>query len=193
MIITNFIGFHTYIIMKTRIKERGRGVDINQMLYLYRDKLYRLCLYLEKNILYAEELFQDTWVKALENVALYDEAKAFYPWLSKIAVNLYRDRLRRIKREFKTIIWSQEEEDYEDQNANIEAKVLKDERHQALRHAIGKLDDKYKLPLVLAYQEELSYAEISKILGIKESTVKSRIYDGKQKLKRYLEKEGFYE
>lgn len=163
------------------------------MIYVHRDKLYRLCLYLEKNTFYAEELFQDTWVKALENIELYDETKAFYPWLSRIAVNLYRDRLRRIKREIKTIIWSQDDTEYEDQSANLEADLLKDEGYRYLRGALSKLDDKYKLPLVLAYQEELSYAEISKILDIKESTVKSRIYDGKQKLKRYLEKEGFYE
>lgn len=168
-------------------------MDVNQMIYVHRDKLYRLCLYLEKNTFYAEELFQDTWVKALENMAFYDESKAFYPWISRIAVNLYRDRLRRIKREIKTIIWSQDDEEYEDQSMNLEADLLKDEGYRYLRGALSKLDDKYKLPLVLAYQDELSYAEISKILDIKESTVKSRIYDGKQKLKRCLEKEGFYE
>ncbi len=166
-------------------------MDINQLIYEHRDKLYRLCLYLEKNTFYAEELFQDTWVKALENVQSYDETKAFYPWLSKIAVNIYRDRLRRIKRELKVIIWSEEDNDLEDKHENIEASILKNEDHQYLRGALNRLDDKYKLPIILAYEEELSYMEISKILDIKESTVKSRIYDGKKKLKYYLEKEGF--
>lgn len=167
-------------------------MDINGLIESNKAQLYRLCLYLEKNTFYAEELFQETWVKAIENIQCYDESKMFYPWLSKIAVNLYRDRLRKIKRELKTILWSVDKgEEKVDDKVNIEAKILRDEEESALHKAIKHLDDKYKLPIILAYQDNLSYTEISKVLGIKESTVKSRIYDGKQRLKHYLEKEGF--
>lgn len=167
-------------------------MEAKHLIYEHRNKLYTLCLYLERNTFYADELFQDTWVKAIEHMASYNRNEAFYPWLSQIAVNLYRDRLRRLKRELKLILWSNEEHTYiTKDNLDLEANLLKNEQYKLLRHCLCKLDDKYKLPIVLVYQENLSYAEISRILDLKESTVKSRIYDGKQRLKKMLEKEGF--
>ncbi|MGL4345224.1 MAG: RNA polymerase sigma factor [Cellulosilyticaceae bacterium] len=168
---------------------------VDDLIYQHKDQLYRLCLYLERQTFYAEELFQETWVKALEKLDTYDADQAFYPWLSKIAVNLYRDRLRRVKREIRTILWAGESSGYdcEDHKVNLEKDIVRQEQNSQLRACIGKLEDKYKLPLVLVYQEGLSYKEISQVLDIKESTIKSRIYDGKQKLKKLLEKEGLYE
>lgn len=54
---------------------------------------------------------------------------------------------------------------------------------------IKALPDKYKLPLLLVFNENLSYKEAGEILGIPERLVKSRIYDGRQKLKKLLGKE----
>ena len=71
------------------------------MIYEHKDQLYRLCLYLEKDKERADDLFQDTWVKVLEKLHTYDASRAFYPWLTQIAVNTYRDKLRRFKLELK--------------------------------------------------------------------------------------------
>ncbi|MGL4738988.1 MAG: RNA polymerase sigma factor [Cellulosilyticaceae bacterium] len=167
----------------------------DELIYQYKDQLYRLCVYLEKNTFRAEELFQDTWVKALEKLESYDQGQPFYPWISKIAVNLYRDRLRRLKREMRLILWSDEDEVYDcvDQEANVQEQVEENEVRRELGRCIGMLPDKYKLPLILAYQENLSYREIATVLDSKEATIKSRIYDGKQRLRKLLEKEGVYE
>ena len=43
----------------------------------------------------AEELYQDTWLRLLEQWARYDPSQPFEPWAARVCVNLYRDRLRR--------------------------------------------------------------------------------------------------
>lgn len=173
--------------------ERGGVVEIERLIYNHKDRLYRLCLYLEKSQDRAEELFQDTWVKAIEKWDAYDTQKAFYPWLTQIAVNTYRDRLRKLKREllrFKQledidgVVSSGKETDLED--AFLEKESLK----LVMKH-IKELPDKYKLPLILVFSEQLSYKAASEILGIEEKLVKSRLYDARQKLKAILKKEGY--
>lgn len=166
-------------------------MGIEQSIYSHKDKLYRLCLYLEKNTDKAEDLFQDTWVKALEKIHTYDTSREFYPWLTQIAVNTYRDKLRRFKLELKRRCYIPEEtikETYSSEE-NLEDAFLYREELRSVMESIQSLPDKYKLPLLLVMNEKLSYKEVGDILEIDEKLVKSRIYDGRQKLKKLLEKE----
>lgn len=172
-----------------------RRLEGDWLIYEYKDRLYGLCLHLERDTYYAEELFQDTWVRALEYLDTYDTKQAFYPWLTKIAVNLYRDRLRRLKIEIKRRTRSVVEEGIEERvdSINTEKMVIERERFNSVQEHLQRLDSRYRVPLILFVLNELSYEEIAEVLGIKASTVKSRIYDGRQKLKKSLMKEGFYE
>lgn len=161
------------------------------MIYNHKDQLYRLCLYLEKDKERAEDLFQDTWVKALEKMHMYDTSRDFYPWLTQIAVNTYRDKLRRFKLELKRRSHIPEEtirETYSNEE-NLESTFLHREELRVVMEGIQGLPDKYKLPLLLVMDEKLSYKEVGAILEVSEKLVKSRIYEGRQKLKKLLEKE----
>lgn len=71
---------------------------IDQYIRTYGKRLYGLCLSLCANIHEAEDLYQDTWLKVLQNIAQYDKDQPFEPWLTQICVNLYRNRLRRLMR-----------------------------------------------------------------------------------------------
>ena len=155
----------------------------------HKDRLYKLCMYLEKNTYNAEELFQDTWVKAIEKIQLYDKTQPFYPWLSYIAVNLYRDRLRRLKREIKYTFWQEEDSERADESVDILRDVIKKNEWEIAKASLQSLDDKYKLPIILVLIEGLSYKEVGEILKIPEKTIKSRIYDGRVKIKKMVEKE----
>lgn len=163
------------------------------MIYINKDKLYRLCLYLERSRDKADELFQDTWLRALEKMHQYDKDKPFYPWLTQVAINLYRDKLRRFKLEVKRRTF--EPEDFTSfgrkEDVNLEEEFIKKEELRIVLDSIQNLGDKYKLPLFLVLGEQMSYREVADILEIDEKLVKSRIYDGRQKLKKILEKEGF--
>lgn len=164
---------------------------MESLIILHKNRLYKLCLYLEKQTYEAEELFQDTWVKAMEKMHQYDATQPFYPWLSKIAVNLYRDKLRRLKKEFQYAIFNSEEELLKVSNrTDLLNEVIKRQEWEVAKEALKGLEDKYKLPMVLILIEGLSYQETGEILGIPEKTIKSRVYDGRIKLKKIMEKEG---
>lgn len=60
-----------------------------------------------------------------------------------------------------------------------------------VRSAVGKLPDKYRIPVLLFYMEELSISDISSILKLPEGTVKSRIHRAKKILKQKLEDQAY--
>lgn len=64
----------------------------------YGRRLYGLCLTLCGSVQEAEDLYQDTWLKALRYFSRYDHQMPFEPWLTKICVNTYRNRLWRLAR-----------------------------------------------------------------------------------------------
>ncbi|MDA3731160.1 RNA polymerase sigma factor [Niameybacter massiliensis] len=167
-------------------------MDVEQLIDMHKDQLYRLCLYLEKNQDKADDLFQDTWVKAIERLATYDKTKAFYPWLTQIAVNNYRDKLRRLKLEIKRRCYEPEAviQDRKSEEESIESQLVHKEELQCVQQALQRLGDKHRLPLILTMGERMSYKEAGEILDINEGLVKSRVYEARQKLKKLLEKEG---
>lgn len=158
----------------------------------HKDQLYRLCLYLEKNTDRAEELFQDTWVKAIEKFSMYNADYPFYTWLTQVAVNTYRDKLRRLKLELtrRTFVAEEVLTQSIETEENIEKDYLYKEKLNLVITSIGQLPDKYKLPLLLVFAEDMSYKEVAVVLGIDEGLVKSRIYEGRKKLKKRLSEEG---
>ena len=164
---------------------------MEKLIDLHKNRLYKLCLYLEKQSCEAEDLFQETWVKAIEKINQYDSTQPFYPWLSKIAVNIYRDRLRRFKKELQYAIFNNEEElSKYPHPGNLLSDVIQRQEWEIAKEALKGLDDKYKLRLILILIEGHSYEETGIILGIPEKTIKSRVYDGRVKLKKVMEKEG---
>ncbi|MEG0710888.1 MAG: RNA polymerase sigma factor [Niameybacter sp.] len=167
-------------------------MDVEQMIDIHKDQLYRLCLYLEKNKERAEDLFQDTWVKAIEKMTTYDENKTFYPWLTQIAVNTYRDKLRRLKLEIKRRCYESQAilEEKKSEEESVEDQIIHKQELQIVQEALKKLPDKHRLPLVLTMGENMSYKEAADVLDIEEKLVKSRVYEARQKLKKLLEKEG---
>lgn len=71
---------------------------VDRWIAQYGKRLYGLCLHLCRNTVEADDLYQDTWIRVLRNQARFDPDMPFEPWLTKICVNLYRSRLRRIAR-----------------------------------------------------------------------------------------------
>ena len=168
-------------------------MEIESQIYAHKDRLYRLCMHLEKDTYRAEELFQDTWVKVVEKWQSYDPLQDFYPWLTQIAVNTYRDKLRRLKREIKRVMPLEEEKEMASTMPSMEEQLTSKEVVDVVREQIQLLPDKYKVPLILVVAEHYSYKQVAEVLGIQEKLVKSRIYEARQKLKVALEKEGYNE
>ncbi len=165
-------------------EERGFGPSLlNQYIQQYGKRLYGLCLHLCVNPWEADDLYQETWLKALKNIARYDRRREFEPWLTKICVNTYRNTLRRVAR---SPIFNQfpNTEAKEACFTNLQAKENPD--YSSLYEAIGQLPEKLRVTVILFYFRDMELASVADILGIPQGTVKSRLHKARKRLKEAL-------
>ena len=161
----------------------------------FKNDLYNLCFRLTFHKQDAEDLFQQTWIKAAANASKF-ENKAFKSWLFTICINQYRDNYRQITRRKKYLkddFNSTSAKDYiltvAGSGESVEEEVEKKHIQALLVSHIAKLPEKQKVPVVLYYYQQMKYADIANIMKVPEGTVKSRINSAKNKLKRLLESE----
>ena len=160
---------------------------IDEFIDEYGRRLYFLCLKLERDPLRAEELYQETWLKVLKGIGTYNSQQSFYPWLTKICVNTYRSMLK--KRAFESLFSefrSSEQKDYVLESAEY---TKEDSAREELLVALGSLDRRKRMIVVLHYYEGYSTREIAELAGIKEGTVKSRLHAAREELRRELRDE----
>ncbi|MGD8629060.1 MAG: sigma-70 family RNA polymerase sigma factor [bacterium] len=141
----------------------------------------------------AEDVAQETFLRAYKSAARYRQISKFSTWLYTIALNLCRNELRR--RKFKTYslegMAERDEEskvrvDIRDERTQPDLDMERKEAGDLVRQAVEKLPEKFKTPLVLRDIQELTYEEISEILDLPEGTVKSRINRGRLRVKEIL-------
>lgn len=148
----------------------------------YGRRLYGLCLTLCANSGDADDLYQDTWLKALQHFDQYDPSRPFEPWLTKICVNTYRNTLRRIARlrlpHFSTA------EEQERVIAAVPAPENAD--YTELYEAIDRLPEKLRFTVVLFYFRDMDIASVAQILNIPPGTVKSRLDRARKILREVL-------
>ena len=156
---------------------------INQYIYQYGKRLYGLCLTLCANSHDAEDLYQDTWLKVLNNLPQYDTTKEFEPWLTTICVNTYRDMLRRFIRNPVFNLFANNDEKTAALN---NAAAPEKEDYSDLHAAIDKLPEKLRITVILFYFRDMDIASVAQILGIPPGTVKSRLNKARKLLKEVL-------
>lgn len=154
----------------------------------YSADLTRLCISLCGNVSDADDLFQDTWYKAIKNYAKYDFDMPFDKWLYSICVNTYKDSLRLFYNKRK-MIFKTEEDKTEFLNSIPDSCPDNYDDYLQLHTAVNALPKKQKIVIVLYYFKDYSLNEISGILKIPVGTVKSRLNLAKSTLKRRLNNE----
>lgn len=150
----------------------------------YGRKLFHLCLKLVRNRDEADDLYQETWLKAYRHLDRFDSSMEFYPWLTRICVNTYRNSLKKksLEKLFLNFDASEGKMDY---LYNLPAREVEEEK-SGIGEALKGLDDSHRLVIVLFYYEGYSIREIAEITGIKEGTIKSRMHNGKMRLKEAM-------
>ena len=158
---------------------------IDQYIRQYGKRLYGLCRTLCADPYEAEDLYQDTWLRAVKNISQYDPTRAFEPWLTKICVNTYRNTLRRISRSPLLNFRTNEEKDALLQSVP----APEDPDYSSLYEAIDALPHKLRLAVILYYFQDMDIGATGRILGIPEGTVKSRLSKARKRLKEVLDHE----
>ena len=157
----------------------------DQYIRQYGKRLYGLCLSLCANTHDADDLYQDTWLRALQSFAQYDASRAFEPWLTKICINTYRNALRRIARSPFVSFSSTDEQDTLLQSVPAPEKP----DYSALHQAIDTLPDKLRLAVIAFYFQDMDMAATAQALSIPVGTVKSRLSKARKILKEVLHDE----
>lgn len=119
----------------------------------------------------AEDLRQETFLRAYDRLESFNPEYRFKTWLLAIANNLGIDTLRR-RREM--VEYNQEI--HGETASGPETAAMDAERRASVREAMESLPEIYQVPLMLRYNEEMSYAEIAEVLGITVPAIKSRLF-----------------
>ncbi len=176
-----------------------RELDFDQIYHENAGRVLNLCFRMTGNEQAARDLAQDVWVKVLRNLSQFEGKSAVSTWLYRISVNhvknYYKSEKRRRLREVLNLDilrgWNEIEEqvdDYPDPQGETPADPLQQkERSRIVWEMVQKLPEKQKLPLILFRYEDLSYQEISEILGVSISSVESRLHRAKISLQKMLE------
>lgn len=159
---------------------------IDQYIRQYGKRLYGLCLTLCANPSDADDLYQDTWLKVVKNITQYDENREFEPWLTRICVNTYRNRLRRIAKSpiFDAFLSAEEKTAVME---NVPAPEAED--YSQLHDAINRLPKKLRITVILFYFREMDVEQTAHALNIPSGTVKSRLCKARKLLKEVLSDE----
>ena len=166
----------------------GNRYALAQLLQESYTTVYKYLLKLTLNEHEAQDITQDTMVKAIEKIYSYNyEKSSFSTWMITIAKNIFIDSTRKRKRFDKYKDEYKLERHYVEQLSTSLDDYLQNEEIITL---INKLSPKLKTPIVLRYGFDFSYEEIAKYLRIPLGTVKSRISNGMKAMSEELK---FYE
>lgn len=155
---------------------------MDQYIKIYGKRLYGLCMTLCADRHEADDLYQDTWMKVIRSIDQFDRSKDFEPWLTRLCVNTYRDKLRRLSRSPFLSFSSNDAKDAV--FATVAAPEQKD--YTDLYAAIDRLPEKLRLAIILFYFEDMDISKTAETLGIPPGTVKSRLNKARKLLKEVL-------
>lgn len=165
--------------------------ELEKCIELYGKDIYAFCRQLTYSQQEAEELYQDTFLKAMELLQKIDAAENPKSYLLSIALRLWKNHKKKYacrKRIADMESLSEEKQEIEESNGySLEEEIIAMEQAAEVQRAVQQLDDKYRLPIYLHYMEGLPVKEIARILKIPQGTVKSRLYQARESLKNMLE------
>lgn len=130
-----------------------------------------------------DDTLQDVWVKVVRQVGSLRDSRAFIAWLYAIARNEAYSRTR-AKDPFVELT-----DEHLELVTNDHEPSFSDEDAERIHAALAKLAPAHREILTLCFLEDLSHQQIAAILGLRDGTVRSRIYYAKQALRKELEKD----
>ena len=173
-------------------KERGMTTEeLMQIVTEYGMYLYSFCCNITGNKMDADDLYQETFLKAVElrhrlNCSGYPKS-----YLMGISVKLWQNHRKKyaVRQRILPMVEYDENlvQDEIDTGIQPEGEVIRKETILEVRAGIKRLPEKLQIVLYMYYTAEMSVEEIGKTLHIPQGTVKSRLYKGRKQLKEYLE------
>jgi RNA polymerase sigma-70 factor (ECF subfamily) len=167
---------------------------LSDLIELHGKAIYSFCYNLTNDKNDTDDLYQETFLKAMELSHKIDRNNNPKGFLISIAIKLWKNNCR--KYAWRQRIAPTEEFNEEVINeyisiskSTIEDIIISNELHNMVLNAVNTLDNKFKIPLYMFYTAEMSIKEIATALKIPQGTIKSRLYKARKTLKNILELE----
>jgi RNA polymerase sigma-70 factor (ECF subfamily) len=173
----------------------GDYAAFEELVNRYEKKIYRLGMNITGNPEDAEDVLQDTFLKAFEHLPEFREDSRFYTWIVRIAVNEALMKLRK-RRSSKEVAFEETEDqdgevqvrDYADWRPNPEQMLAREEMEQILRTAIQALPPGFRTVFYLRDVEGLATEETAQLLNLSTGAVKARLFRARLRLREELSK-----
>ena len=174
----------------------GAESAFREIVLRYQRPIYGLIARMVRDPGRAEELAQDTFVKAFRALHTYDLQRKFSAWILTIAHHVAIDELRKCSLDTEPLEQTTEDgertREFADTRAPTPAALA--ERAQladVLKAAIARLRPEYREVVALRYEQELDYDEIAEMTGLPMGTVKSSLHRARKELAEHLENMGW--
>ena len=165
----------------------------NQLVLKYQDGMYHYALSLTQDPDLAEDVTQDSFIKAFQHIASF-KGGSFRAWLFQVVTNIVRDVARR-KLRYPLVplcLLGEDGDELEssewliDPNQSVEDTVQRHEDESYFGYVLNELPEGYRCIIILIDLQGIDYAEVAAILNIPLGTVKSRIARARIQVKNKL-------
>jgi len=174
--------------------KRENIIKLEELLIKYEKKIFNLLYSLSSNTADAQDLAQETFIKAYKKIHTFRQESEISTWLCRIAINSWKNRVRYNSRRriFKILSLDFLNKDEKPAINNIrdnfpepEQETISKEMMTAVQSEISSLPPKYKIALTL-HINNMPYKEMAEILRCRQGTVKSLVCRAKVKLKQKM-------
>ncbi len=181
--------------------DQAKKREFEELFLPLLDNLYSIALRMTRNERDAEDLVQETYLKAFRFFHRFERGTNARAWILTILTNTFRTRYRKKKQEPNMVDFEAVEnfclademvqeitaaDKSEARGAEVVTEILKDYVSDDIIEALESVPDQFRIAVLLSDVEGFSYQEISEILGISVGTVKSRIFRGRKILQKQL-------
>ncbi|MFA5329913.1 MAG: RNA polymerase sigma factor [Prolixibacteraceae bacterium] len=166
---------------------KGNVAAFSHLVEKYQNMVYTLALKLLKKPEDAEELAQDTFIKAYQKIDSYEGKSKFSTWLYSITYNACISELRKRRIEFKSLDDRQISDQDEQKMHDFYRETKKEDQEKYLNLALSKLPEDDQVLVTLYYYENQSMDEISTITGLTVSNIKVKIHRTRKRMYTLLQ------
>jgi RNA polymerase sigma-70 factor (ECF subfamily) len=174
--------------------QAGEAAAFDQLVVKYTPRLYGLVYNMTSNHEDTNDLLQDVFAKAYKAIRGFRGKSSFYTWIHSIAVNMTLNFLKKRGRRYHLSLDDvdasvQNDKEFMELTATSSPVREADlsELQRRLNEAMMKLSEEHRAVVTMFHIQGMPHAEISKILGVSEGTVRSRLFYANRQLQNYLD------
>jgi RNA polymerase sigma-70 factor (ECF subfamily) len=174
----------------------GDAPAFGHLVERHQQRIHRLAVHMLRDRAEAEDVTQETFIRAYQALARFDGRSEPYTWFYRITINLSLNRIRSRK----TARTTHDTDDPRldgvlvDKRPDTSDPALSAQRHQlyeTLTAGIDQLSDTLRTTLILVCIDGRSHEDVASILGAPEGTIAWRIHEARRKLKEFMQARGF--